>query len=95
MKKRKSCNRRYPDSVYFHTLLLIIYLSAIETLICRREMSLIRSTSFGFAQNAIHGFQNTVLNSQWHCLRQMPQKPISWICDHVDSPCAMHHRYIH
>ena len=23
--KRKSCNHRYPDSVYFHTLLLIIY----------------------------------------------------------------------
>ena len=63
-----------PDSVYFNTLLLIIYLSAIETLICRREMSLIGSTSFGFAQNTIHDFQNTVLNSKWHCLRQMPQK---------------------
>ena len=36
---------------YFNTLLFIIYLSAIETLICRREMSLIGSTSFGFAQN--------------------------------------------
>ena len=31
-KKRKSCNHRSPDSVYFHTLLLIIYLSAIERL---------------------------------------------------------------
>ena len=71
MKKRKSCNHR--DSVYFHTLLLIIYLSAIERLICHREMSLIGSTSFGFAQNTIHGFQNTVLNTKWHCLRQMPQ----------------------
>ena len=49
--------------VYFHTLLLFIYLSAIERLICRREMSLIGSTSFGFAQNTIHDFQNTVLNS--------------------------------
>ena len=55
-------------------LLLIIYLSAIETLLCRREMSLIGSTSFGFAQNTIHDFQNTLLNSLWHCLRQMPQK---------------------
>ena len=60
------------DSVYFNTLLLIVYLRAIGTLICRREMSLIGSTSFGFAQNTKHDFQNTVLNSQ--CLRQMPKK---------------------
>ena len=38
-----------------------------------KEMSLKGSTSFGFAQNMIHGFQNTLLNSYWHCLRQMPQ----------------------
>ena len=63
MKKEKSCNHRCPDSVYFHTLLLIIYLSAIERLICRREMSLIGSTSFGFAQNTMQDFQNTVLIS--------------------------------
>ena len=44
-------------------LLLIIYLSAIETHICHREMSLIGSTSFGFSQNTIHDFQNTILNS--------------------------------
>ena len=62
-EKRKSCNHRCPDSVYFQTLLLIIYLSAIERLICRGEMSLIGSSSFGFAQNRIHDFQNTVLNS--------------------------------
>ena len=62
-KKKKSCNHRYPDSVYFHTLLLIIYLRAIERLICRREMSLIGSTSFSFAQNMMHDFQNTILNS--------------------------------
>ena len=49
-------------TVYF-TLLLILYLSAIETLVSRREMSLIGSTSFGFAQNTIDDFQNTVLNS--------------------------------
>ena len=49
-------------------LLLIIYLSAIETRICRGEMSLIESTAFGFAQNTIHDFQNTVLNSKWHVL---------------------------
>ena len=49
-EKRKCCSHRCPDSVYFNTLLLIIYLSAIETLVCCREMSLIGSTSFGFAQ---------------------------------------------
>ena len=73
-EKRKSCDHQCPDSVYFHKLLFIIYLSAIEGLICRREMSLIGSTSFGFAQNTMHDFQNTVLNSWWHCFRQMPQK---------------------
>ena len=60
-EKRKSCNHRCPDSVYFHTLLLIIYLSATETLICCRGVSLIGSTSFCFAQNTIHDFQNTGL----------------------------------
>ena len=68
-EKRKSCNHRYPDSVYFHMLLLITYLSAIETLVCGRKMGLIGSTSFGFAQKTIHDFQNTVLNSLWHCHR--------------------------
>ena len=62
-KKRKCCNHRYPDSVYFNTLFLIMCLSAVETLICRREMSLIGSTSFVFAQNTIHDFQTTLLNS--------------------------------
>ena len=38
-------------------------MSPIETLICRGEMSLIGSTSFGFAQNTINNFQNTVLDS--------------------------------
>ena len=61
-EKRKCCNHRCPDSVYFNTLLLIIYLSAIETLVCRSEMSLIGSTSFGFAKNTIDDFKNTVLN---------------------------------
>ena len=51
-----------------------MHLGAIGTLICQREMSLTGSTSFGFAQNAIHDFQNIVLNSQWHCLQQMPQQ---------------------
>ena len=62
-EKTNCCNHRSPHSVYSDTLLLIIYLSAIETLVCRREMSLIGSTSFGFAQNTTHDFQNTVLNS--------------------------------
>ena len=50
-------------TVYFNTLLLIVYLCAIETLICLTEMNLIGSTSFCFAQNMIHDFQNNVLNS--------------------------------
>ena len=33
----------------------------METLICRREMSLLGSTSFDCAQNTIHDFQNTLL----------------------------------
>ena len=49
--------------ILFNTLLLIIYLSAIKTLICRREMSLIGSTSFGFAPNTMHDIQSTLLNS--------------------------------
>ena len=66
LKKRKSCNHQCPDSVYFNTLLLTlltVYLSDTETLICPREMCLTESTSFGFAQNTIHDFPNTVLNS--------------------------------
>ena len=39
-------------------------------------MNLVGSTSFGFAQNTTHDCQNTVLNSKWHCLRQMPQKKL-------------------
>ena len=39
-----------------------IYMSAIETLSCHIEMSLIGFTSFCFAQTTIHDFQNTVLN---------------------------------
>ena len=62
-EKTESCNHRCPVSVYFNTLLSIIYSSAIERLFCRREMSLIVSTSFGFAQNTMHYFQNSVLNS--------------------------------
>ena len=45
--EKECCNHRCPVSVYFHTLLLSIYLSATETLTCRREMSLIGSTYFG------------------------------------------------
>ena len=61
-EKIKCCNHHCPVSVYFHTLLLSIYLRAIERLVCHREMSFIGSTTFGFAQNIIHAFQNTVLN---------------------------------
>ena len=42
--------------------------------------------NFGFAQNTLHDFQYTVLNSQWHCLWQMPQKALctekSWVNKH-------------
>ena len=56
-EKRKSCNHRFPDSVYFHTLLLIIYLSAIERLICGREFSLTLSqASPGFYVFAVRLF---------------------------------------
>ena len=51
-----------------------MYLSVIGTLICRIEMRLVGSISFGFAQNTEHDFRNTVLNSWWRCLRRMPQK---------------------
>ena len=62
-EKRKCCNHRCPDSVYLNTLCLITYLSAIKTLVCHRGMNSIGSTSFSFAQNTIHDFQNTELNS--------------------------------
>ena len=61
-KERVLSNHHCVDSVYFHTL-LIIYLSVIERRICRREMSLFGSTSFGFAKNMMHDFQNPVLKS--------------------------------
>ena len=54
-------NRRKQNAHFF--LEPSIYLSAIERLICHREMSLIGSTSFGLAQNTIRDFQNTVMNS--------------------------------
>ena len=54
-------NRRKQSAHFF--LEHSIYLSAIETFICGREMSSIGSSSFGFAQNTIHDFQNTLLNS--------------------------------
>ena len=46
-------------------ILLILYsvVNTIETVICSREINLIGSTSFGFAQNTIHDFENTVLES--------------------------------
>ena len=46
VNKRKCCNSQCPDSVSVYTLLLILYVSAIETLICHRKMSLIGSASF-------------------------------------------------
>ena len=62
-KERVAIIDAIADYVYFHTLLLIIYLSAIERRICRSEMSLKGATSFGLAQNTMHNFQKVVLNS--------------------------------
>ena len=63
-------NDRCYNLVYFNTQ-LIISVSAIETPICHGETELLGFTSFGFAQSAIHDFQNTILNTYWwHCLQQ-------------------------
>ena len=51
----------------------MIYLSAIKTFIYG-EIEFKVSTSFGFAQNTLHDFPNTILNSKKRCLPQMPQK---------------------
>ena len=64
-KEKYSCDRCSVSS---------IYLGAVETLICHREIESIMVYFLQFAQTKIHDFQNTVLNSQWHCLRQIPQK---------------------
>ena len=50
-----------------------------------------RSTFFGFAQDTLHDFQNTILNSKWDCLRQMPQKKYRRYRFHV---LGQIHRYI-
>ena len=39
---------------------LIIYLSSIETLICHKEIEVNWVYFFGFAENTLHNFQNTV-----------------------------------
>ena len=51
--------------IHCYSYTQIIYLSAIKrlTCICGREMSLIGSTFFSFAQNKMHDFQNTLMNS--------------------------------
>ena len=64
---------RCPNPVYFNIPLLIVYCSAIKHLFVIQKLRFIVSTFFGFAQNTLRAFQNTVLNSKWHCLRQMPQ----------------------
>ena len=46
----------------------------LKKLFVKSKLSLLGSSSFGFAQNTMHEFQNTVLNSKWYCLRQLPQK---------------------
>ena len=61
--KKESVTITYVLILFLFIRCFISYLSAIETLICLREMSLIGSTSFGFAQNTMLDFQNTVMNS--------------------------------
>ena len=56
-----------------------MYLSATKTLFCHREMELNRVYFLHFAQTVtINDFQNTIMNSQWHCFQQMPQKTL-WV----------------
>ena len=73
--------QRNPE--HFNISLLTIHLSAIKTPInfVILKFSLIGSTSLGFAQITIHDFQNTVLNSKWHCLRQVGDLNFSIICN--------------
>ena len=61
------------DALILFTLIRCcwLYLSAIEILICLGEMSLIRSASFGFAQNIIHDFQNTKKFNKCHNKEKM------------------------
>ena len=54
--------------------------------------SLTGSTSSSFAQNTIHDFQNTVLNSWWHRLRQRPQKVIVIVSKLLDTPSYLWRR---
>ena len=61
--KKESVAITYVLILFLFIRCFISYLSAIETLTCLREMSLIGSTSFGFAQNTMLDFQNTVMNS--------------------------------
>ena len=61
-EKRKCCNHRCPNPIYFNTLLLIVYLSYRKTYLSKRN-EFIGPTSFSFAQNTIHNFQNKELNS--------------------------------
>ena len=85
-EKRKSCNHRCPDSVYFHTLLLIMYLSAIERLICRLEMSLRGSTSFNACFSKYRIELIVALSSTNATIKnQSTQSPDMQICEIVIS----------
>ena len=52
-----------------------------------KKLRLIGSTSFGCAQNFLHDFQTTLLNSYWHCFRQMPGKCTN---KNLSNPVKMH-----
>ena len=57
LKKRKCCNHRCLDSVYFNRIYAVVNYIFECYLICRREMSLIGFTTFGFAQNTYMVFK--------------------------------------
>ena len=59
--------------VYFNTALLIIYVSAIETPICHREIKFNRVYFLRFCSKYDTRFSNIVLNSWCRFLRQMSQ----------------------
>ena len=63
-----------PPSRIFYTPLLIICLSAIETLVCHRKIEFDTVYFLRFCTKYDMWFQNTVLNSTWHCLQQLLPK---------------------
>ena len=66
---------RYNAYVFFQCPDSVVWM--LSKLLCVVEKWVLYPASFAFAQNTVHNFQITVLNSQWHCLRQKPPKPFT------------------